>query len=238
MSEQITNSKLPAIFAALTQVAQAMRERGVGKNKTNMGGGRYKYRSIDDVYAALSPALADACVFIAPEKVKTEVDARAERQRFVRLHVQYCATCAKDGSQFRFEGMGEGFDMNDKAVGKALSYAYKTAMFTLFCIPVEGQDDTDSQTINEPIPTQKQAVQRPPATEEQKLPNIPLTPELEAKAKEAAQSGMIGYKNFFGTLSKQDKWALIQSGKQEENKRLAAQIDYEFSGADIANDQF
>lgn len=158
MTEQKT---VPAVHAAIVQVADALRQEGVSKDKRVMGGGNYKYRGIDDVYKALSPLLAKAHLYISPIKMEKEPELMVGtkvQQRLVRLLVTYRVTCSLDGSSIEVVALGDGVDTGDKASGKAMSYAYKSLMFQLFCIPVEGQPDSDTdaspaepQRFSEPV---------------------------------------------------------------------------------------
>lgn len=132
------------IYPALLAIADDLCQTGIGKNAQTTGGGNFMYRSIDAVYAALSPLLVKHKVVIFPENVRREEDVQSGKMRLVRLSVTYRAVSTEDGSSITFESIGEGCDTSDKAAGKAMSYAYKTAIFQVFCVPVEGQEDTDS----------------------------------------------------------------------------------------------
>ena len=137
-------SEQKKIYQAMVNVANGLRQTGIAKSKQTTGGGNFKYRGIDQVYEAVSPLLCENNVIIRPASIVREEDIQAGKMRLVRLMVTYQAICADDGSTMEFMGVGEGCDTSDKAAGKALSYAYKTALFQLFAIPVEGQEDTDS----------------------------------------------------------------------------------------------
>ena len=137
-------SEVKKIYEALVKIEDSLMKTGIAKSKQTTGGGNYKYRGIDQVYEAVSPLLVENKVIIRPMSIVREEDSQAGKFRLVRLMVTYQAICAEDGSTMEFMGIGEGCDTSDKAAGKALSYAYKTALFQLFAIPVEGQDDTDS----------------------------------------------------------------------------------------------
>lgn len=50
---------------------------------------------------------------------------------------------SSDGSYLDFEGSGQGFDDLDKALGKAETYAYKSAACKGLCLPDEEMVDTD-----------------------------------------------------------------------------------------------
>lgn len=132
------------IYPALLAITDDLCQTGIGKNAQTTGGGNFMYRSIDAVYAALSPLLVKHKVVIFPENVCRKEDVQSGKMRLVRLTVTYRAVSTEDGSSITFESIGEGCDNSDKAAGKAMSYAYKTAIFQVFCVPVEGQEDPDS----------------------------------------------------------------------------------------------
>ena len=136
-------SEVKKIYRALVSVADGLRQQGIAKGKKCAGGGNFAYRGIDDVYAAVSPLLAANSVIVRPVTIERLEDVQAGKMRLVRINVQYEAISAEDGSSVTFAGIGEGCDTSDKAAGKALSYAYKTAIFQLFAVPVAGQEDPD-----------------------------------------------------------------------------------------------
>lgn len=142
---------MPKIFAALNAVTCEISGIGVGKTAhTGSGsekGPRFNYRSIDAVLDTLSPILARNNVVICPTHITDLYEAKANTQRLVRIKVHYTVYCTEDGSSISFESFGEGADMNDKAIGKAMSYAYKTAVFQLFCIPVEGTPEPERDLV-------------------------------------------------------------------------------------------
>lgn len=144
------------IYAAMLAVADGLRQQGIAKSATCQGGGNFKYRGIDSVYAALSPLLVQNNVIVYPEHIERLEDVQAGKMRLVRINVSYRAVCTEDGSSISFAAIGEGCDTSDKAAGKAMSYAYKTAMFQVFCIPVEGQEDPDQvvHQVDQPFVSQ------------------------------------------------------------------------------------
>lgn len=196
-------NSVPQVHASIVAVADALREQGIGKDATVSGGGNYKYRGIDSVYAALSPLLAKHHLYIAPVRMEKEPEAVSGKMRLIRLHITYRVTCAKDGSYVEVVTLGEGMDNGDKASGKAMSYAYKSLMFQLFCIPVEGQPDTDKD-----------------ASPEEPPPFI-------ASARCAADSGMEAYRAFFEGITPDQRKAMVRSGLHEELKTTAANADAE-----------
>ena len=61
---------------------------------------------------------------------------------------------AEDGTFVTAVVIGEGMDSGDKATNKAMSIAFKYALFQIFCIPTEEMADPDSESP-EPAPKGK-----------------------------------------------------------------------------------
>lgn len=145
----MTNETATAkVFSAALEVSRALGREGIGKRSSN--GLRYSYRSIEDVLAALNPLLHQHHLIIFPEKIEqapeqTVSTQKGGVQRLVRATVTYRFVSTEDGSFFTVQTLGEGLDSSDKASGKAMSYAFKNAMFQVFCIPVYGMPDPDAE---------------------------------------------------------------------------------------------
>ena len=136
----------PKIYAAIAGVINDIGT--VSKDKVNKQQG-FKYRSIDDVYSVLNPALAKNRVFILPEilnesrEIKTT--AKGTQMICVILDMKY-TIYAEDGSHIQTTLKGEAMDTGDKAINKAMAIAYKYLCFQLFCIPVEAMADPDADS--------------------------------------------------------------------------------------------
>lgn len=119
----------------------------VGKDKVNKQQG-FKYRSIDDVYSVLNPALAKNKVFILPEVLEENRAIRTNKNGTqmlcVVLKMKY-TLFADDGSFIETVLLGEAMDTGDKAINKAMAIAYKYLCFQIFCIPVEDMADPDGE---------------------------------------------------------------------------------------------
>lgn len=142
--------KMPGkIYSAISGVMRDV--TAVAKEKINKQQG-WKYRSIDDLYDVLNPALAKNGVAIIPEVLewdKSEIGTRNGGTLYlVRLKIKY-TLYAEDGSSVTAIFMTEGMDSGDKAFNKALTNGYKYMSFEVFCIPIEGvQDDTDAESLD------------------------------------------------------------------------------------------
>lgn len=119
----------------------------IGKEQVNQQQG-FRYRGIDDVMNALSPAFIKHRLFIVPEVLEQR---REERQttRGGNLIYSICRVkytfYASDGSNISAVVVGEGMDSGDKASNKALAVAFKYACFQVFCIPTKEMLDPDAE---------------------------------------------------------------------------------------------
>lgn len=111
----------------------------VGKNDVNKQQG-FRYRGIDAVMNALSPAMNKHKVFCVPTVLE---HTREERQTAKGTQLLY-SICkiqfrfyTTDGSFVEAVTVGEGMDSGDKATNKAMAIAFKYACFQTFCIPTE-----------------------------------------------------------------------------------------------------
>ena len=129
------------VYEAVLEVARDLGRAGIGKRSSQ--GLRFSYRSIEDVLAALNPLLYQHHLIIYPERIDQEPGGGV--QRLVRTTITYRFVSTEDGSSFTAQALGEGLDSSDKASGKAMSYAFKSAMFQTFCIPVIGMPDPDAE---------------------------------------------------------------------------------------------
>jgi hypothetical protein len=114
----------------------------IGKTRNNQQQG-YKFRGIDDVYNAIHPLLAKHKVFPTCEIISRELTERETKNGGVLFYVNIKAKYtlwASDGSNVVTEAWGEAMDSGDKASNKAMSAAYKYALFQLLCIPTEAVD--------------------------------------------------------------------------------------------------
>lgn len=144
------SASTPHVYTAITNVTAALAKAGIGKTRTNEQQ-RYKFRGIDDIYNALSPALTEAQLCIIPRVIARQWDERQTKSGGVLFYVTVCAEfniiSAVDGSSLMVGPFyGEAMDSGDKATNKAMSAAYKYMAMQTFCIPTEGDNDADAQT--------------------------------------------------------------------------------------------
>lgn len=151
----------PKIYAA---IAGVIADCGiVGKDKVNKQQG-FKYRSVDDVFNALHPALAKNKVVIIPTVVERQCEEVGKTKNGTAILKVICKVkydiCAEDGSRVTSIIYGEGMDMGDKATNKAMAIAYKYLCFQVFCIPTEEMTDPDGESLEEKIGTPKKQLEK------------------------------------------------------------------------------
>jgi len=138
-----------AVYKAIASVMQDLAKVGIAKDRVNEQQ-RFKFRGIDDVYNALSPALSTHGLCILPRVLSREVTERQAKQGGVLFSVtvdmEFDFVAAEDGSKHTIRTVGEAMDSGDKATNKAMSAAYKYAAMQAFCIPTEGDNDADATT--------------------------------------------------------------------------------------------
>lgn len=139
-----------AISAVMSDVG------AVGKNDVNQFD-KYKFRGIDAVMNALSPAMVKNHVFVTPEVLESSREERANKNGGLMIYsvvkVKY-TFYTDDGSSVVAVVIGEAMDRSDKSTSKAMSAAFKYACFQTFCIPTEEMQDADRETP-EPAPRQE-----------------------------------------------------------------------------------
>ena len=142
----------PAIYRAIAGVIADV--GAVSKDKVNKQQG-FKFRSIDDVYNALHPALAKNKVFIVPKilnRTSSVIGKTKNGTDMVKVECEIEFTFyGEDGSSVAAVIVGEGLDTGDKATNKAMAIAYKYACFQVFCIPTEDMTDPDAECPEEEL---------------------------------------------------------------------------------------
>lgn len=154
--QAINNQAIPMIYSALAGVIADV--GAVAKDKINKQQG-FKFRSIDDVYNALHPALAKNKVVIVPRILERTCEVVGKTQKGTDMIKVVCKIqfnfYAEDGSTVESIIVGEGLDTGDKATNKAMAIAYKYACFQVFCIPTEEMVDPDGESIEQESGNQK-----------------------------------------------------------------------------------
>lgn len=126
----------------------------IGKNQRNTQQG-FSYRGIDVVMNVFQPLLSKYKIFVVPTVIGAQREERQAKNGgnliYSVLTVAY-KFYAEDGSYVEAVVQGEGMDSADKSSNKAMSVAFKYAMFQVFCIPTEEMKDPDAESLPESAP--------------------------------------------------------------------------------------
>lgn len=120
----------------------------IPKDRNNASQG-YKFRGIDDVYAALHDILAKHGLFTVPEVLNERAEDRQTKSGsalIYRVLTIKFTFYAEDGSSLSATLIGEGMDSGDKASNKAMSVAHKYALLQAFAIPTEDAKDPENES--------------------------------------------------------------------------------------------
>ena len=138
-------SPTPTVFQAISAVMGEM--RGIGKDQVNKDQG-YKFRGIDDVMRELHPLLSKHGVIFAPDVVERLYEERISKSGNVghvaHLHINY-KIYGPAGDFIEVSTWGEGLDYSDKETNKAMTAAFKYALFQVFAV-ADPEDDSDHTT--------------------------------------------------------------------------------------------
>jgi hypothetical protein len=137
------------VYQAIAAVMGDLAKTGISKDQTNTFD-KYKFRGIDDVYNALAPLLSRHGLVVLPRVLERTSEERVSQKGgavfYVTVKAEFDFVAAEDGSKHTVCAYGEAMDRGDKGTNKAMTAAYKYAMFEAFCIPTEGADDADKES--------------------------------------------------------------------------------------------
>jgi len=151
----------------------------IDKNMT-VGTGKAAYKGVSDkeVKQQIGDAMAEQGLVIRPIKYEptfqidrweedTEWGKKQRQMIFCSVLATYEITDAETEQSIIIQGYGHGADPQDKAAGKATTYALKNALLYSYLIPTGRIDDTDNEhSSNLPTPPANQD-NRPWMTERQ-----------------------------------------------------------------------
>ena len=147
-------------------MSQVMQDIGaIGKDSYNRQQG-FAFRGIDAVMGALHPALIKHGVFFVPEVIDRErldfTTSKGTQMEAVHLHVKF-TFYGPTGDYVSCSAWGEASDAGDKATGKAMSMALKSALLQTFCVPTEDTEDADATSVErgqhiDPMATLRSAI--------------------------------------------------------------------------------
>lgn len=143
-------TQVPRVYQAISAVCEQINNQGgISKSRKNQQQG-YAFRGIDEVYNALSPILARNKLCIIPVMLDRTCEERISGNNkalfYVNVRARFDFVSAEDGSKHEVFTFGEAMDSGDKATNKAMSAAYKYAAMMTFCIPTEGDNDSENHT--------------------------------------------------------------------------------------------
>lgn len=133
---------MPAIHECILNAMRDIAKTGIAKLSRNKDQG-YNFRGVEAAMNEMSPILIRAGITISPSYSDLTVTERESKSggklRFVTVKGSFKFEAA-DGSFVIGEAYGEGMDSSDKATSKALSVAYRTALFQQFVVPTMAID--------------------------------------------------------------------------------------------------
>lgn len=129
----------------------------VKKDDKNQAQG-FSYRGIDGVLNVVGPALRKHGVLVLPEVLSSEhrtMQGRNSTLNVASVHVRY-RFVGPEGDELACDVVAESFDAGDKAVTKAMSVAFRTALLQALAIPTHEPDpDSVSYELGEPAPSDR-----------------------------------------------------------------------------------
>lgn len=142
-----------AVIEAMSQIAKT----GIAKaHKAALGGATVNYRGIEDAMNQMSAILINCGITVTPSYHDVQITERikgdpkeAKAIRFALVRGRFAFTAA-DGSAVSCEVYGEAMDSGDKALTKAQSVAFRTALFQQFVVPtmaIDPEEGGDSVTF-------------------------------------------------------------------------------------------
>jgi len=182
------------IQTALVGVMHDIATTGIGKTQRNASQG-YNFRGIEAAMNELSPLLVKHRISVTARYSDLSVTERFKGDPKDGKAMRFCTLkgaftfAAEDGSSVTAECFGEAMDSGDKAVVKAQSVAFRTALFQQFVVPTMAMDPESYMEHEDEVPAG-------PA------------PELLQAARDAAMGGTESYRAFWAGAASADRHAL------------------------------
>jgi hypothetical protein len=144
---QTEEREMAKVYQAINLISAGLNKDGIAKSRKNQQQG-YSFRGIDDIYNSLSGLLVTHNLCILPEVIERTKEERETKSGgvlfYVTVKVKFSFIHTEDCSKHEIVTYGEAMDSADKATNKAMSAAYKYAAMMTFCIPTEGDNDTET----------------------------------------------------------------------------------------------
>jgi len=110
---------------------------------------KFNFRGIDGVLNAVGPAFREHGVIVYPSIVSAEYDevttSGGKKSTSCKVIVDYIFASSTDGSNLTTRVAAESWDTGDKAMPKAMSVAFRTALIQALSLPTD-EPDPDSFT--------------------------------------------------------------------------------------------
>jgi hypothetical protein len=136
-SDPITDVDQVPVHIAWIRVmrdVKAVRKDKVADIKTDKGGYRFNFRGIDQVLNAVGPALRRHGVMVLP--VGIEVKQAGQRMRETLVNVSY-DIIGPMADVLHVASAGEGLDVGERGLAKALTTAYRNLLIVALTIPTD-----------------------------------------------------------------------------------------------------
>lgn len=202
------------IQSAILGVMKDIATTGIAKLQRNVQQG-YTFRGIESAMNELSPLLVKHGITVTPSYGELSIHERFRGDPKDGRAIRFCTLkgsfkfVAEDGSYTLSECFGEAMDSGDKAVTKAQSIAFRTALFQLFVVPTMAMDP---ESYIDP--------------DDEELPIGPApSQDLLYAAIRAADGGLEAYRSFWQAALPDERMAL--AGRHAELKALAQRVSSE-----------
>ena len=141
MKEEVKN-----IYQAINAIMVDLKPIAKGRKNTQQN---YQFRGVDDAMNAFQPLMAKHGVFPTISKGELvqadEVTSKSGTQGYHYVTRYTVTFYALDGTHIDVISDGEAIDYGDKASNKAMSVAYREALFKTFVVPF-GNDDIENHS--------------------------------------------------------------------------------------------
>ena len=141
-----TNDPTPAIYSDLVKVMRSVGHVGKGDFNQHQ---KFNFRGIDGVLNAVGPALREHGVVVIPNLINATYEevqtSGGKKSTACRIDVEYVFASSQDGSTVTAKVAAESWDTGDKAMPKAMSVAFRTALIQALALPTD-EPDPDSFT--------------------------------------------------------------------------------------------
>lgn len=210
VNDDTTSSPLPSIFQLLNEAKQKV--GAVGKSERNSAQG-FNFRGIDTVVNAVGPVFNELGIINTPTVIEhlydtVEIGKGRTPMGHVTMVVKY-TFYGLDGSHVEAQVASEAMDSGDKAVAKAMSVAWRTALIQVLNLPTD-EPDPDSVSYERTGSNAPQSQPRPEWRPAQDAPQELVTDIVHAATLDDVRAawkiaGAQGHLPSIATLSEGEK---------------------------------